>query len=93
MYYNEFKEVLQLILQGTIDKNEILNYLIEKIDCELIYNTDDRLLSDIYFSLKHYATGEEMISKEEWMYFMDCLEGKRKFNFDEKMKKLSSKKM
>ena len=85
MYYNEFNKMLRLVLEDSIQKDEILNYLLENIDCEIIYDTDDLLLSDIYFSLKHYASGEENIKKVEWKYLLDCLNGKIKYNMNDKL--------
>ena len=50
-----------------------------------IYALDDMLLSDSYFSLLHYATGEEMLTDAEWKYFLDCLNGNRFYSLDEKL--------
>ena len=85
MYYREFNKILHLILKDAIRKDEILNYLLENIDCEIIYDLDDMLMSDIYFSLKHYASGEENIKKVEWEYFLDCLNGKIKYDMNDKL--------
>ena len=50
-----------------------------------IYATDDLLVTDSYFSLLHYATGEEMVTDVEWKYFLDCLIGNRVYSLDEKL--------
>ena len=50
----------------------------------MIYESDDMLLTDVFFSLKHYASGEEEISENEWLLFMACLLGEREYNIDEK---------
>lgn len=39
----------------------------------------------LFFTLKHYASGEEEVSKDEWMYFLECLAGKREYNMEAKM--------
>lgn len=39
----------------------------------------------LFFTLKHYASGEEEVSKDEWMYFLECLAGKREYNMETKM--------
>ena len=43
------------------------------------------LVTDSYFSLLHYATGEEMLTDAEWKYFLDCLNGNRFSSLDEKL--------
>ena len=34
----------------------------------------------------HYAGGEEEVSKDEWLYFLECLEGRREYNIEDKMR-------
>ena len=46
---------------------------------------DEELITDAFFTLKHYASGEEEVSKDEWMYFLECLAGKREYNMEAKM--------
>ena len=84
MYYNKFDKILRLILEDSIQKNELRNYLYENIDCEVIYDLDDTLISDIYFSLKHYVSGEENLSSKEIEYFIKCLNGEIKYSIDDK---------
>lgn len=43
------------------------------------------LLVDIYFSLKHFASGEEKLKNKEWIYFLECLGGKQKYLLEDKM--------
>ena len=50
-----------------------------------IYASDDMLVTDSYFSLLHFATGEEMVTDAEWKYFLDCLNGNRVYNLEEKL--------
>ena len=50
-----------------------------------IYASDDMLVTDSYFSLLHFATGEEMVTDAEWKYLLDCLNGNRVYNLDEKL--------
>lgn len=85
MYYKEFKKIIESIIQKDIDTEELIDILLTTFDCEKIYESDDMLVTDIYFSLKHFAGGEEMIEKKEWLYFLDCLNGKRKYKLEEKM--------
>ena len=71
--------------KATIDKNVLMEYLIDDFDCEKIYDSDEELITDAFFTLKHYASGEEEVSKDEWMYFLECLTGKREYNMEAKM--------
>lgn len=49
------------------------------------------MVTDAFFTLKHYASGEEDIFLEEWLYFLDCLEGRCKYNMKKKIS-ISAKK-
>ena len=73
------------VVKGDIDKNVLMEYLIDDFDCEKIYDSDEELITDAFFTLKHYASGEEEVSKDEWMYFLECLAGKREYNMETKM--------
>lgn len=35
----------------------------------------------------HYASGEEQITDAEWVYFLQCLKGKRSYSLDDKNEK------
>lgn len=85
MYYNEFKMIIEKILKGDFDKKLLGEYLIDTFDCEKIYDSDDIMVTDAFFSLKHYLSGEEDIRKEEWLYFLDCLSGKCEYSIERKM--------
>ncbi len=50
-----------------------------------IYASDDMLITDSYFSLLHYASGEEIVTDTEWKYLLDCLNGDRGYSLDEKL--------
>ncbi len=86
MYYDEFVKIIEKIINGNIEKNLLAEYMMDKFDCEKIYDSDDEMVTDIFFTLKHYVSGEEDISKNEWMYFLDCLLGKCKYSIEEKMR-------
>lgn len=86
MYYIEFEMIIKKILHEDFEKNLLLENLLDAFDCDKIYDSDDELLTDIYFTLKHYASGEEDIRKEEWQYFLDCMSGKCEYNTEEKMR-------
>jgi hypothetical protein len=84
-YYSEFTILLSEIKNKEVLKEMINEYLVNLIDCEYIYESDDSLLSDVYFTLKHYAIGEEGITSEEIEYFLECLNGKKIHSFEDKM--------
>ncbi len=92
MYYKELSILIEKILYGKIEKESIEEYLIDSFDYEAIYNSDDILLTDTFFTLIHYASGEERINNTEWVYLNDCLLGKRKYSIDEKINTLLRKK-
>ncbi len=39
-------------------------------------------VTDVYFTLKHYAGGEEDVGKKEWIFFLDCLSGKCEYSIE-----------
>ena len=51
----------------------------------VIIELEDMLVTDAYFSILHYASGEEMINDAEWKYFLDCLNGDWVYSLDEKL--------
>ena len=86
MYYNEFIQIIEKILTEKITKNNLEEYLIYSFDSDKIYESDDVLLTDVFFTLKHYGSGEEIISKNEWIYLKKCLLGECEYSIDEKMR-------
>ena len=85
MYHNEMEKIIEKVVKGDIDKKVLMEYLIDDFDCEKIYDSDEELITDAFVTLKHYASGEEEVSKDEWMYFLECLAGKREYNMEAKM--------
>lgn len=85
MYYNELKIIIEKIVKGDMGKDTLIEYLINNFDCEKIYASNDIMVTDAFFVLKHYASGEEDIFLEEWLYFLDCLEGRCKYNMERKI--------
>ena len=43
--------------------------------------TDNRC----FFTLKHMPVAKKEVSKDEWMYFLECLQEKREYNMETKM--------
>lgn len=89
-YYDVFIELLERVKFQEISNDELEECLITRVDCEYIYDSEDTLLSDIFFTLKHLAAEEEDITNEEINYFLECLQGLRRHSFDEKMKFLQN---
>ena len=66
MYHNEIKRIIEKILKGEVDKYVLMEYLTNNFDCEKIYDSDEELVTDAYFTLKHYASGEEDVAENEF---------------------------
>ena len=85
MYRNEIRKVIEKVLKGDINKHILMEYLINNFDCEKIYDSNEEVVTDAFFALKHYASGEEDVCEDEWLYFLECLTGRREYNMEEKM--------
>ena len=49
------EKIIEKVVKGDIDKNVLMEYLIDDFDCEKIYDSDEELITDAFFTLKHYA--------------------------------------
>jgi len=85
MCYEELKQIISSVLQQGLSGQALMEALTSNVNPTEIYASDDKLVTDSYFSLLHYATGEEMVTDAEWKYFLDCLNGNRDYNLDEKL--------
>lgn len=86
MYREKFLELLKLVIEKEVDRYDLLKRMLDEFDCENIYDSDDDIVPDIYFTLKHYASGEEGIDMEECRFFMYCLQGKCEYSLEEKLR-------
>lgn len=86
MFYEEFKSLIGAVLHQGLRGEALADALAKSVDCTKIYESEDRLATDVYFSLLHYAAGEEEIPPTEWEYFLDCLNGAREYNLEDKLK-------
>ena len=86
MFYEELKQIIGSVLQQGLRGQPLMEVLISNPNPAEIYASDDMLVTDSYFSLLHFATGEEMVTDVEWKYLLDCLNGNRTYNLDEKLK-------
>ena len=84
-YYSELIKIINGILEGKYEKNYLEECLIDTFDCVKIYDSEDELLTDAFFTLTHYASGEEDIDEKEWRFLLDCLLGTREYSINEKM--------
>ena len=85
MYYEELKQIIRSVLQQGLSGQSLMEALTANVNPKEIYASDDMLVTDSYFSLLHFATGEEMVTDAEWKYFLDCLNGNRVYNLEEKL--------
>ena len=85
MFHEELKQIIRSVLQQGLSGQSLMEALTASVNPTEIYASDDMLVTDSYFSLLHYATGEEMLTDAEWKYFLDCLNGNRVYNLDEKL--------
>ena len=85
MFHEELKQIIRSVLQQGLSGQQLMEALIANVNPTEIYASDDMLVTDSYFSLLHFATGEEMVTDAEWKYFLDCLNGNRVYSLDEKL--------
>ena len=85
LYYEELKQIIRSVLQQGLSGQSLMDALTANVNPTEIYASDDMLVTDSYFSLLHFATGEEMVTDAEWKYFLDCLNGNRVYNLEEKL--------
>ena len=85
MFYEELKQIIRSVMQQGLSGQALMEALTANVNPTEIYASDDMLVTDSYFSLLHYATGEEMVTGAEWKYFLDCLNGDKEYSLDEKL--------
>ena len=85
MLYEEFKSLIGAVLHQGLRGEALADALAMSVECGKIYESEDRLATDVYFSLLHYAAGEEEMPPAEREYFLDCLNGDREYNREDKL--------
>lgn len=78
------KDIISKILSGNISKKCIKEQIHSELDTREIWEIKNFMITDCYYALKHMD--EENISIKEWEYFMDCFNGIRKYDVEEKIK-------
>ena len=86
MFHEELKQIIKFVMEQGLSGKALTAVLTAKINPAEIYESDDMLVTDAYFSLLHFATGEEMVTDAEWKYLLDCLNGNRIYSLNEKLK-------
>lgn len=86
MYREKLTELLRLVINEEVEKCDLLERMLDEFECEKIYDSKDDIIPDIYFTLKHYASGEEDIDKKECLFFLDCLNGRCEYSIEEKLR-------
>ncbi len=81
---NEFIDIISNILSNNITKSQI-SKRVNAINCETVYESDNQLVTDTYFTLKHYASNEEDIHRMEFDYLLKCLKGEERYCIDTKV--------
>ena len=85
MFHEELKQIIKSVMEQSLSGKALTTVLTTNINPAEIYESDDMLVTDAYFSLMHYATGEETVTDAEWNYFLECLNGVRDYSLDEKL--------
>ena len=57
MFYEAFKSLIGEVLRQGLGGEALADALAKSVDCGKIYESEDRLATDVYFSLLHCAAG------------------------------------
>ena len=85
MFHEELKQIIESVMEKGLSGKALTTVLTANINPAEIYESDDMLVTDAYFSLLHHAAGEETVTDAEWNYFLECLNGDRDYSLDEKL--------
>jgi hypothetical protein len=80
-----FTTLINAYLDG-VDKALIIDDLINRIDPGELYEIDDLEITDCYFAIKHLTEDKYETTPKELKYFLECFNGERKYNLEEKNK-------
>lgn len=80
-------EIIKKYLSKSIDEHQTVMELVMRLNPEEIYNiTDEPMITDCYFAIKHLEEEGFETTKAELQYFLECFTGIRQYNLDEKNK-------
>ena len=71
MFHEELKQIIRSVLQQGLSGQSLMEVLTANVDPTEIYASDDMLAMDSYFSLLHYASGEEVVADADRVYSLD----------------------
>lgn len=77
------KNLVSKLINYEITKEKMADTLIREIDCDEVYNSNNLLITHCYFTLKHVY--EEKITRNELIYFLDCFNGEKLYNLEDKL--------
>lgn len=78
------KEIVERMLLGDISDKEIES-LLHQLEVYNVEDSDNFMITDCYYAIKHHIGEEERVSKTELKYFSDCFSNRRSFNVEEKI--------
>ena len=67
MFYEELKHIIRSILEQGLGGQSLMEALTANINPTELYASDDMLVTDSYFSLSHYAIGEEIVTEVQFI--------------------------
>ena len=67
MFHEELKQIIRSVLQQGLSGQSLMEVLTANVDPTEIYASDDMLVTDSYFSLSHYAIGEEIVTEVQFI--------------------------
>ncbi|RJE47952.1 MULTISPECIES: hypothetical protein [unclassified Dehalobacter] len=79
-----FVDLLKKYIFEGVDRYEIADELIKKVDINAIFSSDDFIISDCFYAIKHLTEDKYETSINELKYFLECFEGLREYNLEEK---------
>jgi hypothetical protein len=84
------RSIAEDFLNYRITRGQAVEQLIHRIDIDYIHSIDSKsepenfFITDLYWTIKHLTEIGYETSDEEIRYFNDCLDGKRRYNTEEK---------
>lgn len=88
MKREEIIRILEELIIKYLDKRDsdsTILELITKLDCEQIYSiSNDLIITDCYFAIKHLNEDGFQTQDVELKYFLDCFQGKKQYNLSDK---------
>jgi len=85
------KVIIECYLNYECDSDEAVSKLFKYVDLlKLLDSNATMFTTDCYYTIKHLTEAGYETTKAELEYFMDCFNGKRKYDTDEKNELISN---